>query len=288
MRFKKLCIKSLLLSLDFLPHILSTSQLEFFFPFPHLKVLSFQTSQALPSILPPAFRSTLHYHLTHLHLHQGQLKKSRSTTFGHVDVDSDCRMSSTVPPRHGRDQSDVGILYVNPGGGFVTHKLRLSEVMDDPKYGDTDVSLCNDIEKQLGHVPGQEALDDCYWEFSWEHRTLVKVPNLKADPSDGVKRADYLMYVCLDEVKRLKRNSYLEGLVPGSPKVYGGAFVFKKTTKSGEKEGSKRIAAYLQNSDDIFNQGIEASEFEERILTKLMEAVCHHASANQSVKSPPH
>ena len=200
-------------------------------------------------------------------------------------------MSSTVTLPNGLHQTYVGILYVNPGHlryGFDKDKLKLSEVIDGAEYGDIDASLCNDIERQLGHVPSQEALDSSYWDFSWEHRTLVKVPNLEADPMDGVERADYLMYVCLDESTALKRNSYLEELVPGAPKVYGGAFVFKKTTESGEVEGSEPIAAYLQDSGDVFNQEIEDSKFRERILKKLMEAVCQHSSANQSVEPPSH
>ena len=210
---------------------------------------------------------------------------------GHVDVDSVCRMSSKVTSYDGLDQAYVGALYVSPGPykqELTPAKLRLAEVVEVVEHGDIDESLCNDTEKQLGLVPGQDALDDCYWDFNWEHRTLVKVPNLEADPKDGVERADYLMYVCLEEKTGFPRNTDLEELVSGAPKVYGGAFVFKKTTESGEVEGEDPIAAYIQTSDYVFNQGIEESEFKDRILKKLMEAVVHASSAKKGLGSPPH
>ena len=181
----------------------------------------------------------------------------------------------------GRDKF-VAILYVHPGQyptgfGFTATNVELSNVVENqPEY--------NDIERELGRFPAPEALNGGRWSFSWEHRTLVEVPNLEADPTDVVKRADYLMYVCLDASTEMERNSYLENLVPGSPKVYGGAFVFKKTTGSGLSDDGG-TAEYLHGNTGFFNQTTEVSKFTERILTPLMEAVCWHSSVSQDVDS---
>ena len=166
----------------------------------------------------------------------------------------------------------VGVLYIHPEelfDRFSMTQVRLSEVhKDEGSY--------NKIERELGHIPNLEELNDEYWDFSWEHRTIVKLFNVEADPTDTVERADYLMYVCLNESTGLKRNTYLEGLVPGSPEVYGGAFVFKKTRESGEGQDPSEsndlrpIARYLQSDKGAFNHTIDNKVFEERVLKNLM------------------
>ena len=189
------------------------------------------------------------------------------------------------------DQSEVGVLYIMPQPdrwGFIRDSVALSGV-NGSENGDIDGRLCDDTENALGHIPNPDQLDDFRGDFRWKHRTLVKVRNLEAGKQDGVERADYLMYVCLDENSGRQRNGFLEGLVSGSVKVYGSAFVFKKTTESGEW-GDQNPAVYLNDRDksNEFNMGMKVPEFIERILTKLMEAAVRQSSANQSVESPPH
>ena len=201
-------------------------------------------------------------------------------------------MASSAIVLDGQDQAYVGILYVPSGTResatrrwrFKPDSVKLAAIGDEDDPRDIDESSCKDMEIHLGHLPDFKALKDEYRDLSWEHCTLVKVPDLEADPADGVERADYLIYVCLEESSGFERNEYLEWLVSRPLKVYGGALVFKKTTDSGESDDSE-IAAYLQSESGYFNKTMKNSLFEERILIKLMEAVCVHASANGSVES---
>ena len=195
----------------------------------------------------------------------------------------------------GRKQSHVKMLHLFPGAlstprrwQFTTETVNLLKISNEEIRGDIHEDSCKEIEKKLGHIPDGEALERCYRKFSWEHRTLVKVRYLKAGKNDGVKLADYLMYVCLDKVENLQLNEYLEELVPGAPKVYGSAFIFKKTTGTGESEYETEIARYLESSDDDFGQEMEFEFFQERILKKLMKAVGYASSAKKGVDSPPH
>ena len=268
-----------MLCLDLLPFsILSTFHLEF------LLNSLFQLFQILPSILPPASRPTILYILTHLHLHQGQLKNYRSRTFDLVggDVDLDYRMSSTVTLPDGQDQDDIRVLHVLHGPVpenshrwlFNSGSVDLSTI--SKKDGPRRIlkSSCTKIEKELGHIPDKNALERYASNFSWEHRTVVKA-RLRAGKDDGVKLADYLMYVCLDESTGLPLNNLLSGsLVAGAPKVYGGAFVFKKTIDSGEP-GDSKIAAYLQSRDDDLDTEENITWLEERILKRLMIALTY-------------
>ena len=220
-----------------------------------------------------------------------------STTFSNVDVDSDCRMSSTETLPDGQNQYKIGILHVLHGAIpenthrwlFNSGNVQLFAVSKKDGHGRIRRSSCTNIEKELGHIPDPKALERYASNFSWEHRTVVKFRRLEAGKNDGVKLADYLMYVCLDESTGLPLNSLLSGsLVPGAPKVYGGAFVFKKTTDSGEPDDSK-IAAYLHSRDDDFDKEEDITWLEERILKRLMLALkhCHLSDEISSVESPP-
>ena len=212
-------------------------------------------------------------------------------TFERVDVDSDYRMSSTVPRPKGQDQYSIEILHVFAGpidprhrSMFSTHKVDLNTIGEDyaEPICDIDESSCNEIEKQLAHLPDPKALEK-HKEFSWDHRTLVKARDLEAGKKDGVELADYLMYVCLDENAGLRENEFLGSLVAYAPKVYGGAWIFKKTTDSGEPDG-KEIAAYLQSSEDDLNKKNKLL-FVEGILTSLMEELKYGAVVNGCVQS---
>ena len=204
-------------------------------------------------------------------------------------------MASSVNVLDGQKQHRVGILHIPPGPlqdwprrwRYTTGGIKLAAISDDSDRRKIHESWCDETEQLLGHIPSFEELKDYHKDLSWDHRTLVKVRGLEADPKDGVKDADYLIYVCLDKSAGFERNEYLEWLVSRPPKVYGAAIVFKKTTDSGESFDGE-IAAYLQNEDGEFNQKLKDKLFEERILIKLMEAVRDYASAKERVKSHPH
>ena len=99
---------------------------------------------------------------------------------------------------------------------------------------------CNDLEKQLLHIPNLKSLDNPK-SFRWANRKLVSLT--KNDACHGRLNGDYMMYMCLDECSKLPHNKYLQELVdlgrgPNIPtiafKVYGDAFVFRMESKSKE------------------------------------------------------
>ena len=206
-------------------------------------------------------------------------------------------MPSTVTFLDGETQYEVRVLEVVPGPiNPRTHRwmfravnVELAAIRDKDGSGDIKESSCNDTEKDLGHIPNPRALKRHQSHFSWEHRTLVKVRNLEAGKNDGVEWADYFMWVCLDKNQGFPLNYLLEELEPEGPKVYGAAFVFKKTTDSGGPD-DEEIAAYLQTSDDDFNDDDKISRLENRILKKMMKPLKspHLSCDDQSVEYPPH
>ena len=131
------------------------------------------------------------------------------------------------------DQSEVGVLCIMPHDdrwGVITDTVALSGV-DGGDHGDIEGILCDDIEKALVHIPNLEQLDDFRGDFRWRHRTLVKVRNLEAGKKDGVERADYLMYVCLDENSAVRVTVILRSLCLGLS-MYMGAPSFSRRQQS--------------------------------------------------------
>ena len=97
---------------------------------------------------------------------------------------------------------------------------------------------CNDLEKQLLHIPDVKSLDS-FKSFRWAYRKLVSFT--KNDVGHELLNSDYMMYLCLDERSELPHNDYLEELVslgrgPAIAtvpfNVYGDAFVFRMESKS--------------------------------------------------------
>ena len=198
-----------------------------------------------------------------------------STMTDHVDVDSDGRMSSTVSRPNGQDQDNVRVLHIlhwpftkgTRRWAFNTDIIKLSPIGDGEKPGSVNEYYCTQIEKSLGRIPNPEALELYQENFSWQNRTLVKIRNVRE--KDGLKRADYFMYVCLDEKVGLDQNSLLSKLVRDF-KVYEGAFLFKTATDSGDS----KHAVYLQCSDEDFNTDEKVEYFSEQgILRDLMLAL---------------
>lgn len=114
---------------------------------------------------------------------------------------------------------------------------------------------CNDLEKQLQHMPNVKSLDSPK-SFRWTYRTLVGLT--KNDVGHEPLNGDYMMYLCLDERSELPHNDYLEELVNlgRGPiktilfKVYGDAFVFRMKSKS--KGSDERLPATYVHMDSGF------------------------------------
>ena len=146
--------------------------------------------------------------------------------------------------------ADIEVLCI-PGNGssmFITN-IPLIPI----GHGGINRDECNDLEKQLQHIPNVESLDSLKI-FRWTYRKLVGYT--KNDEGHEPWNDDYMMYLCLDERSELPHNDYLEGLVnlgkeledqgrepikPVPLKVYGDAFVFRMKSKS--KGSDERMPA---------------------------------------------
>lgn len=124
---------------------------------------------------------------------------------------------------------------------------RLEEVrLIHVGLGGVPGNACNDVEKELGWVPDLRE----FKSFSWNHRSLLGIKQ-KSNPHQAKNwkaryKADYMIYVCLDEPYTLGRNHRLEYIAEchlKSPKdskfkTRGDAFVFRMVKKPGP-EGSR-------------------------------------------------
>ena len=114
---------------------------------------------------------------------------------------------------------------------------------------------CNDFEKELGWIPELRSFKN----FSWTHRSLLGISNESMPHLTGHWKADYRVYVWMDEPDNcgrylhepdsLGRNHTLEDIAEFDVKsckesllkfkIRGDAFVFKRVKEHGS-EGSLR------------------------------------------------
>ena len=115
---------------------------------------------------------------------------------------------------------------------------------------------CNQFEKALGHIPNLKSFNSSK-EFSWTYRKFSGLTN--NDIGEEPWKADYMMYLCVDQRSGLPCNEYLKWLVkigrgpliPSKPfGVYGDAFVFRMESKSKESD-EPNWARYI-NMDENF------------------------------------
>lgn len=115
---------------------------------------------------------------------------------------------------------------------------------------------CIDFEKVLEHIPDMKSVVNPK-RFSWAYRKLVGIVNNNVGEVSW--KADYMMYLCLDERSGLPHNEELERLVrlgrgPAYPMdpfdVYGDAFVFRMEPQSKQCDEPKR-AKYIHMDRDF-------------------------------------
>ena len=119
---------------------------------------------------------------------------------------------------------------------------------------------CIYFEKELEQIPNMKSLNEPT-SFSWAHRHLIGRTN--KDVGYESLKADYMMYMCVDESSGLPRNDRVERIVNSKKgritwsapiKVYGDAFVFRKKTESNGLRESKR-ANYVDMDQNFLHGG---------------------------------
>ena len=132
---------------------------------------------------------------------------------------------------------------------------------------------CNKFEKELGWIPDLRYTKN----FNWGHRSLRGISQEDMHNLAGDWKADYMMYVCVDEPDYFRRNDRLEDIAEFDVetrlrtselpfKTRGDAFVFKRVKKHGS-EGS--LGGYI-DMDEEFVTSTDREEIAHIIIHKLV------------------
>ena len=115
---------------------------------------------------------------------------------------------------------------------------------------ETSDKCFTDVERTLAYILDLEYyINYTDTEFSWIHRTLVKLPPEDVVGYGGTPVTFYLMYLCLDEDSGLPHNKNLSELSQfHDVKAYGDAFVFRMDWNASDELGP---AIYI-HMDEFF------------------------------------